>query len=314
MLYLISQLWIFVVPAFLLGFWLGWRTTEALAKRQKAPVVSHDGRATGLERLILLFGGIFVAGILVAILEILGGVIGLWWDVSMLLIAAFVLGCVLGSLARRWPLPLGIRRATLAAAPLMPEIPVPDQPVAAEQALPTMLPDPAEVARPQRPATPVAPLAARLVISSPFPTAPMLWAAPTGESERGIAPPQPILAEPQPLLSAPQPAPSGTEEQKSPSARPPALPAPNADRKDDLQRIRGIGPVGERKLNELGIYHYAQIAAWQPEQAEWINAQLGFSGRIQRENWIGQAKELATSAEKRTKKRARSKNQTPDQA
>lgn len=63
--------------------------------------------------------------------------------------------------------------------------------------------------------------------------------------------------------------------------------------KDDLQKISGIGPKIEQTLNELGITEFAQIAAWTPENVAWVDTYLKFRGRIERENWIAQAKELA---------------------
>ena len=76
--------------------------------------------------------------------------------------------------------------------------------------------------------------------------------------------------------------------------RPPALPGPRAGNADDLRRIRGIGPQNTTRLNALGVYHLDQIAAWTPAEARWIGAYLAFPGRIEREDWIGQAKALAS--------------------
>ena len=62
---------------------------------------------------------------------------------------------------------------------------------------------------------------------------------------------------------------------------------------DNLTRIKGIGPKNEGKLNELGIFHFRQIAAWKKKEAEWVGAYMAFPGRIEREEWIAQAKLLA---------------------
>lgn len=72
---------------------------------------------------------------------------------------------------------------------------------------------------------------------------------------------------------------------------------------DDLKRIKGIGPVNERALNELGIYKFAQIAAWTPSNVDWVEGSLSFPGRIEREDWIAQAKLLAKGAETEFSKR-----------
>ena len=62
---------------------------------------------------------------------------------------------------------------------------------------------------------------------------------------------------------------------------------------DNLTRIKGIGPANEKKLNALGIWHFSQIAAWKAPQVDWVGAWLAFPGRIQREEWVKQAKTLA---------------------
>ena len=67
--------------------------------------------------------------------------------------------------------------------------------------------------------------------------------------------------------------------------------------KDDLQRISGVGPVSEGKLNDLGIFHFSQIAAWTQENIDWVDGYLSFKGRIERESWISQAKILASGGE-----------------
>jgi branched-chain amino acid transport system ATP-binding protein len=77
-----------------------------------------------------------------------------------------------------------------------------------------------------------------------------------------------------------------------------ALPAPRGGVADRLVLIKGIGPVNEKKLNEHGIFHFDQIAAWKKADIEAVEAYLAFDGRIAREDWIGQAKKLARSAAK----------------
>ena len=62
---------------------------------------------------------------------------------------------------------------------------------------------------------------------------------------------------------------------------------------DDLKWISGVGPKLEETLNELGIYHFDQIAAWTKKEIDWVDDYLKFSGRIERDNWIDQAKTLA---------------------
>ncbi len=66
---------------------------------------------------------------------------------------------------------------------------------------------------------------------------------------------------------------------------------------DDLKRIRGIGVLIEKKLNSLGIAHYEQIANWTGADIERFSRLLDFKGRIERENWIEQARILATGGQ-----------------
>ena len=65
---------------------------------------------------------------------------------------------------------------------------------------------------------------------------------------------------------------------------------------DDLKKISGVGPVLEGKLNELGIYTYAQVAAFTAEDIVNVDERLSFKGRIERDGWLAQAAELAKSA------------------
>lgn len=76
------------------------------------------------------------------------------------------------------------------------------------------------------------------------------------------------------------------------------LDAPNGE-PDDLKKILGIGPVLEEKLNEMGIYHYSQIAEFSDTDIANINTHLNFPGRIERDEWIPQAKELVSGGEGR---------------
>ncbi len=71
---------------------------------------------------------------------------------------------------------------------------------------------------------------------------------------------------------------------------------------DDLKKISGVGPVLEKKLNKLGIYHYRQIAAFTPEQIVEVDDALSFKGRIERDNWVEQAKTLAAESEQNESK------------
>ncbi len=85
--------------------------------------------------------------------------------------------------------------------------------------------------------------------------------------------------------------------------KPNVLDAPRNNKADNLCRIKGIGFVIEEKLHNLGVFHFDQIAAWTEEEIAWVDSHLAFSGRIKREDWIGQAQKLATGEETEFSKR-----------
>jgi NADH-quinone oxidoreductase subunit E len=65
---------------------------------------------------------------------------------------------------------------------------------------------------------------------------------------------------------------------------------------DDLKAISGVGPKLEKVLNGSGIWTYAQIAALDADEIARIEDELGFKGRIERDDWLGQAKALSGKA------------------
>ncbi|ODT67307.1 MAG: hypothetical protein ABS75_24035 [Pelagibacterium sp. SCN 63-23] len=80
----------------------------------------------------------------------------------------------------------------------------------------------------------------------------------------------------------------------SQALRPPQLPAPRGGAPDDLTRIKGVGPKTEAALNDLGVYHFDQIAAWHAQNLDWLDGRVAIKGRIRREQWVEQAVLLAT--------------------
>jgi predicted flap endonuclease-1-like 5' DNA nuclease len=111
--------------------------------------------------------------------------------------------------------------------------------------------------------------------------------------------------------SLPAQAASVEGESKHHGRRPYGLLSPHNGRADDLQRIRGIGPQNERRLHALGIWHFNQIAAWSAENVAWIGSYLAFAGRIDREKWIDQAKDLAAGRGGESAKRKSTKPTSP---
>lgn len=61
---------------------------------------------------------------------------------------------------------------------------------------------------------------------------------------------------------------------------------------DDLEVISGVGPVLAEKLNSIGVYRFEQIANWTERNVQEFDELLSFKGRIEREEWITQAKAL----------------------
>lgn len=90
------------------------------------------------------------------------------------------------------------------------------------------------------------------------------------------------------------------------NGKPPVLRKARAGGADDLKQLKGVGPALEKTLNELGFYHFDQIAGWRKKEVEWVDERLKFKGRIERDDWVKQAKTLAkggsTEFSKRVKK------------
>jgi predicted flap endonuclease-1-like 5' DNA nuclease len=106
-------------------------------------------------------------------------------------------------------------------------------------------------------------------------------------------------------VKAPEPkaAPRIAGEDKVPGKRPVGLAAPRGGKADDLKRIRGIGKQNEGRLHGLGIWHFDQVSAWNAQESLWVGSYLAFPGRIEREEWIKQAKVLATGKDTEFSKR-----------
>jgi len=78
-------------------------------------------------------------------------------------------------------------------------------------------------------------------------------------------------------------------------ARPKGLARPRNGAKDDLKQINGLGALDESTLNNLGIYHFDQIANWNDAQVLWMENHVFARGRLGREDWQRQARDLAAS-------------------
>ncbi len=86
----------------------------------------------------------------------------------------------------------------------------------------------------------------------------------------------------------------------APKKAAPKKAAPKAEAKaevpagaDDLKKLSGVGPALEKKLLAAGVTTFAQIASWGEADIAEFDEKLSFKGRIDREGWVEQAKELA---------------------
>ncbi len=83
---------------------------------------------------------------------------------------------------------------------------------------------------------------------------------------------------------------------------------------DDLKLLKGVGPKLEQTLNELGFFHFDQIAEWTEAEVAWVDARLKFKGRIERDGWIDQAKQLASGEETEFAKSAKTDGRYKDKS
>jgi predicted flap endonuclease-1-like 5' DNA nuclease len=124
-----------------------------------------------------------------------------------------------------------------------------------------------------------------------------------------VAAPQPAAAAAAastvPAAAQPSQLPPVENEAELPGQRPMGLVTARDDSPDDLKLIKGIGRQNEGRLHGLGIWHFEQIAAWTPENVEWVGGYLAFPGRIEREDWVGQARLLAAGTETEFARRAK---------
>ena len=75
--------------------------------------------------------------------------------------------------------------------------------------------------------------------------------------------------------------------------RPIGLTAPRSGEPDDLLKIRGVGKANLHQLHALGVFHFDQITKWSKEELRWVGSYMAFPGRLEKEDWIGQAKHFA---------------------
>ena len=127
------------------------------------------------------------------------------------------------------------------------------------------------------------------------------------QNETSTAPSAPApapapAAEPAPVTAPVAQAPEAKAVEDA--VRPEALSSARDGGADDLKMIQGVGPKLEIMLNELGFYHFDQIAGWSAAEVAWVNDNLTrFKGRVSRDNWVEQARKLASGQETEFSKR-----------
>lgn len=173
------------------------------------------------------------------------------------------------------------------AAPAPVAEPAPAPPPVAE----VVQPEPAASAKAEGPATPnVAAAPAFITPVAARPPAPAAEPAPE------------VPAETKPARNAAKPRTGGfaldaaVAKSKEPVAKagPELLTAPRGGKPDDLKIIKGVGPKLEKLLNDVGVWHFDQIASWKAKDIAIVDEKLvGFKGRISRDEWVKQAKVLA---------------------
>lgn len=104
---------------------------------------------------------------------------------------------------------------------------------------------------------------------------------------------EPTPAAPQPVLQAPPPAAPPAPSLVPSGVRPPSIPAARNGAPDDLTLIDGVSSLQQSSLNSLGVFHFDQIAAWTPGNVAWVDQYLRLRGRIEEEEWLEQADDLA---------------------
>lgn len=102
----------------------------------------------------------------------------------------------------------------------------------------------------------------------------------------------PVANDPIPPVT-PKPVTRVADLQPGVGQKPNGLKEPRDGLPDDLTKIKGIGAKLERVCNDLGFFHYDQIANWSADEIAWVDDNLeGFKGRVTRDNWVAQARAM----------------------
>ena len=221
--------------------------------------VTSDREDKGPSGWAALAMTVFVLMAVAATLKWVPGRPGLWLDTAVLFGAAYLLGCVVGAFARVFT----DKVEEMANEPL-------EQLDGAGQAFTSTIDAVKAVSGATQSVARVVGETAERRLEAQAAASPV--AAPEQKSASGAAAAAEAMAQ-------------GT--------KPHGFAAPRDGKADELELIRGIGPQNEARLHALGVFHFDQIAAWTAKEAQWVGGYLAFPGRIEREDWIGQAKVLA---------------------
>jgi predicted flap endonuclease-1-like 5' DNA nuclease len=327
MWYLMSQFWLWLLVALAIGAVVGWFTFQ--------------GRDENFWRALWPWGLLLGLGTLVAVTRLFGDGLGFWVDLGMLMIGCYFIGCFLGYLFRLRQGEPATAMAGMAAPLMAREMPVEPMKAAPAKAPEAEVPEEAitglsgprggrrdnltciygiDEAMENRlngmgiyhhdQVASLNPgqrrwLFRQLGYEGRFPSwwwrwkydAEQILAGKLACPDRDAKP----MAAVAPAAAAPVAVAAMSEGHEG--SRPVGLEGPRGGKADDLKRIRGIGKQNEGRLHALGIWHFDQIAAWNPAEVTWVGSYLAFPGRIEREEWVAQAKVLATGAETEFSKR-----------
>lgn len=338
MWYLLSTFWFWLLLAAVLGVIIGWMT---------------NGREGAGWSGLVPWGAALAVGGLVAFMQVLPQRLGYWFDLALLMLAAYVIGCCLALLLRgAKPAAEPAVEASKPAERIMPVLEVPVEPMKAAA-------DPAPAEAREEAITGLSgarggkgddltriygvdsEISAKLnalglyhydQIASLTPGQlrwlfrqlghegrfPSWWWRWRYDAERILAGGDGAAAAPAKTAKAkavratpkaapelaPEPAAAPLSEDGFEGAKPVGLTGPREGKHDDLKRIRGIGKQNEGRLHGLGIWHFDQIAGWSTDEVKWVGGYLAFPGRIEREEWVSQAKVLATGGDTEFSRRA----------
>ena len=180
----------------------------------------------------------------------------------------------------------------VASAPVSP--PAPPVAVAAV----TARPDPGTAAKPKAKAAKPAKAAAPKAVTKSA-AAPAAKAAPKPAATNATAAADATTQKAAPAAKSAKPRAAGLDAvigrtKETAPAEPTLLQRPRGDKGDDLKLIVGVGPVLEKLMNGIGVWHFDQIAAWKAADIALVDSKMGsFRGRITRDGWVKQARNLA---------------------